>query len=348
MKRKLLAGVLAVACMALTVLGGCGNVKTDSEAAMESSSETGDKAEAEEAAPATTKNPYEEDVKIAFIPYTIGDSVGSAWAEGMKAEFANYSTVTFNVFDGEASVDTEVQIIDDLINQSYDAIILQSVDSAGLAASVQKAEAAGIPVITVNLDADTPHSSLVAMVDYEGGAQVAQSIAESLGGKGNVVIIQASPGATKGENSSRGFKDALEAYPDIEILDEQTGEWLTEEAYTVMADFLTKYPEIDAVFCHNDAMAEGAAEAAKAVGRLDDIQIWGMDGETKMLEYIEQGLCTGTIYTNCQEQGATCARMAMYHIAAGVRSNASTPVVKIAPIVVTSENVSDITDDMRW
>lgn len=63
-----------------------------------------------------------------------------------------------------------------------------------------------------------------------------------------------------------------------------------------MTNFLTKYPEIDAVFCHNDAMAEGAAEAAKAAGK--DIQIWGCDGETKMLEYIEQGLCTGTIYTD--------------------------------------------------
>ena len=60
-----------------------------------------------------------------------------------------------------------------------------------------------------------------------------------------------------------------EEYPNIEILDEQSGEWLTENANTVMTDFLTKYPEIDAVLCHNDAMAEGAAEAqaGRAQGR---------------------------------------------------------------------------------
>lgn len=137
-------------------------------------------------------------------------------------------------------------------------------------------------------------------------------------------------------------------YPDIEILDEQTGEWLTEKAYTVMSDFLTKYPQIDGVICHNDAMAEGAAEAAKAAGRLDGMQIWGMDGESKMLEYIEQGLCTGTVYTDCKQQGAMCARMAMYHISTGVQPVAKTPVIKMAPIVVTKENVSDITENMRW
>ena len=345
MKKKMLAGLLAVMCVASMVLAGCGAVKTDNEAAAPSSSE----ASAEEAAPAETKDPYTDDIKIAFIAYTIGDSVASAWSEGMETELATYGNVTFQAFDGAASVDTQVSIMDDLIEQKYDAIMLQCVDSAGLAASVDKAEAAGIPVITLNLDADTVHSSLVAMVDYEGGRQIAYAMAEKMGGEGKVVIIQASPGATKGENVSRGFKEVLEQeYPNIEILDEQTGEWITEKAYTVMTDFLTKYPEIDGVLCHNDAMAEGASEAAKAAGRLEEMQIWGLDGETKMLEYIEQGLCAGTVYTDCKDQGATAARMCLYHIGAGVHKSASTPVVKMAPIVVTADNVSSITDDMRW
>ena len=144
------------------------------------------------------------------------------------------------MYDGEASVDTEVQIMDELINQKYDAIILQATDAAGLAASVDKAEAAGIPVITCNLDADTVHTGLVSAVDVEAGEQIATSIGDSLGGQGKVVIISATPGATKGENIDKGFKAVMEEkYPDIEILDEQSGEWLTENANTVMTDFLT-------------------------------------------------------------------------------------------------------------
>lgn len=115
-----------------------------------------------------------------------------------------------------------------------------------------------------------------------------------------------------------------------------------------MTNFLTKYPEIDAVFCHNDAMAEGAAEAAKAAGK--DIQIWGCDGETKMLEYIEQGLCTGTIYTDVKNQGAVSAQFAMYAINSGITgANLSeTPIVKMSSITVTGENVGQISENMRW
>ena len=337
MKKKIVSLFLVGAMVAATAVG-CGSVKTDNEAG---GSDSGEKA--------AGKDAYTEDVKIAFLPNVIGDSCAAAWAEGMQSYLNNFSNVTFDVYDGEASVDTEVQIMDELINQKYDAIILQATDAAGLASSVDKAEAAGIPVITCNLDADTTHAGLVAAVDVEAGEKIAEAIGESLGGQGKVVIISATPGATKGENIDKGFKAVMEeTYPDIEILDEQSGEWLTENANTVMTDFLTKYSEIDAVLCHNDAMAEGAAEAVKAAGR--EMQIWGVDGESKMLDYIEQGLCTGTVYTDAKSQGVACAQFAMYAIESGITASSlsETPIVKMARIIVTADTLSEITEDMRW
>ncbi len=342
MKKRLLSALLAVTCMAGLVLTGCGSVQTDNQAAS-----GGDAAAAEEAFQG--KDPYSDPIKIGFVAYTIGDSVGNAWNEGIEAELSNYDNIQYQAFDGNASVEQEVTHMDNMIDQGYDAIIIQCADSAGLAASVDKAEAAGIPVITANLDADTVHSALVAMVDIEGGRQIARSMGDAMGKKGKVVIIDAAPGATKGENINKGFKEVLaNEYPDIEIVGEQTGNWLTEDAYTVMTDFLTANSDIQGVLCHNDAMAEGAAEAAKAAGRLEGLQIWGLDGETKMLNYIEEGLCTGTVYTNCHDQGATMARLALFFIQNGIHKAAKTPVVKIAPIIVTKDNVASITEDMRW
>ena len=342
MKKKLVSLFLAGAMVA-SILAGCGNVKTDSEAA------AGDDGEAATTEAASGKDAYADDIKIGFLPNVIGDSCAAAWAEGMEGYLNNFANVTFNVFDGKASVDTENTIMEQMINEKYDAIILQATDAAGLAATTDKAEAAGIPVITCNLDADTTHTGLVAAVDIEAGEQIAEYIGESLGGSGKVVIISATPGATKGENIDKGFKAVMEEkYAGIEILDEQSGEWLTENANTVMNDFLTKYSEIDAVLCHNDAMAEGAAEAVTAAGR--EMQIWGVDGESKMLDYIEQGLCTGTIYTDCQKQGAACAQFCMYAIGSGITAKnlSATPIVKMSPIVVTKDNLSEITEDMRW
>lgn len=349
MKGKKLLAILMTAIVGVSVLAGCGGgVKTDSEAAAESSesSEEGGVAVGE------GKDIYSDEIRIAFLPNVIGDSWAAAIAQGQRNYLDAFSNVTLDVYDGKASVDTQVQIMDELIGQKYDAIILQATDASGLAASAEKAEAAGIPVICANLDADTVHTALVAAVDVEAGRMMADAIGEELGGKGNVLIISATPGATKGVNIDIGFKAELEEkYPDIVILDEQSGEWLTENANTVMNDFLTKYQDIDAVMCHNDAMAEGAAEAVKAKGlTIDDIAIWGVDGESKMLDYIEQRLVTGTIYTNCLNQGAATAQFAMYAIASGIKGNtlAATPVIKMAPIVVTIDNVGDITEEMRW
>lgn len=339
--KKVLA-LAMVGIMTVMSLVGCGGIKTDSQASSSSAS----KSEA-----VSGKDVYADDIKIAFLPNVIGDSCAAAWANGMKNYLSSFSNVTFDVFDGEASVDTQVQVMDELINQKYDAIILQATDASGLAASADKAEAAGIPVVTCNLDADTTHTALVAAVDIEAGKAIAEQIGESLGGQGKVVIISATPGATKGENIDKGFKAVMEEkYPDIEILDEQSGEWLTENANTVMNDYLTKYSEIDAVLCHNDAMAEGAAEATKAANRLDKIQIWGVDGESKMLDYIADGLCTGTVYTNCSDQGTLCAQIAMYAISSGITASSlsETPIIKMSPIIVTKDNLDAITESMRW
>lgn len=342
--KKRFTGFISLLVVLSMLLMGCGSVKTDDEV----SSEAAGKSEA--AVKTEVKNPYSDGVKIGFVPNVIGDSVAAAWAKGAGDELAVYDNVSFQTFDGKASAETQTQIISDLITQDYDAIILQAADSAALASSVKQAEAAGIPVITLNLDADTPHAGLIAMVDYEAGKLVAQKMAEGMNDAGKVVIIQATAGATRGENLESGFRDEMANHSGIEILDAQSGEWLTEKANVVMNDFLTKYSQIDGVFCHNDAMAEGASQAAEAAGRLEGMQIWGADGESKALEYIEQGKMTGTIYTNCFDQGATAARLAMYLIGSETvtSSYTKTPIIKMAPIVVTPDTVDSIGENIRW
>lgn len=349
--KKIYAGFLAALMVTGLALSGCGNVQIDGADSKNTTSSTSSSEGTQEAAvKSNVKDPYADDVKIAFVPNVIGDSVAAAWEDGMEKELSIFENVTFQRFDGKASAETQVQIMSDLVNQHYDAIILQATDAAALAASVEQAEAAGIPVITLNMDASTPHAALVAMVDYEAGALVAKNIASSIGETGKVVIIQATPGASRGEILEAGFRDEMAKHPDVEIIDAQTGEWLTEKANVVMNDFLTKYDKIDAVFCHNDAMAEGASQAAEAAGRLGEMVIWGADGESKALEYIEKGKMAGTIYTNCYDQGATAARLAMYFIGseADTSSYTETPIVKMAPVVVTSDTVGSIGPDIRW
>lgn len=295
-------------------------------------------------------DPYKDPLRIAWIPTAATEANCTAWGNGIKTEAGYWNGVQVDVYDGEKSADKQVTLMNDCIAQGYDGIIIQTYNKATLTPAIEDAEDAGIPVICINMDSEAVCHGLVSMTDYEAGAVIAEEIAKALEGQGNVVVIQATPGAARGINLEAGFQDALANYPDIVILDEQSADWNMEMANTTMANFLTAYPDqIDAVFAHNDQMAEGAGMACQTAGA-EGILIWGANGETKALEYIEQGIITGTVYTNCYDQGGTALRLLMMYIGADMDISdwEKTPVIKMPPITVTIDNVESITPDMRW
>lgn len=338
--RKFLAIVLCIGMM--TALIGCSGVTTDDGKTTDSETET--KSE-------ITAKPEKDSYKVGFVSWSIGHSVPAAWDEGIKRQFASFANIEYTCFDGEASTEKQVSIMNDLISQQYDCIFLQASDAAGLTSSVQEAEAAGIPVICINLDVTEKHAGLVQMATYESGVLVAEKMGEQLGGKGKVVIIQGVIGASTQVLRESGFRETLEKkYPDIEILDAQPADWEKEAAVAVMNNFLQTYDQIDGVCAINDTMAEGAAVAAEAAGRLDGMYIWGNDGETDALTMIENGQMAGTIYTNCYEQGAAAAQLSMFFMNSGLSPEyvTRTGVVDMAPVVVTKENVGTILPEDRW
>lgn len=298
----------------------------------------------------SAKNPYTDPIRIAWIPTAATEANCTAWGNGIKHEAGYWGNIQVDVYDGEKNADKQVTLVNDCIAQEYDGIIIQTYNKASLTPAIEDAEAAGIPVVCINMDSDAVCHGLVSMTDYEAGAVIANEIAAALGGKGNIVVIQAAPGAARGINLEAGFQDSIAKYPDIAILDEQAADWNMEKANTTMTNFLTSYPDqIDAVFAHNDQMAEGAGMACKTAG-VEGVVIWGANGESKALEYIEQGIITGTVYTNCYDQGATALRLLNMYIGSSIDISgwSQTPIIKMPPITVTAENVAAIAPDMRW
>lgn len=359
---KKLSNILLATLMAasLVACGGAANAANDANASQQQAATT-EQTTTTEAAPAQTtsgggigvktpkKDPYSDPLKIAWIPSNATEANGTAWGKGIQQELAYWPNVQFDIYDGESDADKQNTVLSDLIAQGYDGIIIQAINSAVLAPTVTEAEKAGIPVVCINLDVDVPHAGLVAMTDVEAGYAIGERIAEALNGEGNVVVITAKPGASRGERLQEGFERSLAEHPGIKMLDAQTAEWNMEKAQVVMNDYLTQYgDEIDAVFAHNDQMAEGAGMAVQNAGK--ELIIWGANGETKALEYIEQGIITGTVYTNCYNQGATAARVLLMNIGSTVDTSTltKTPVIKMPPMTVDASNVDQITADMRW
>ncbi len=297
------------------------------------------------------KDPYTDEVKIAYVAHDISTPNNQAWLEGIERECEYYDNITIQSFNGDSSAEEQVKIMSEVINQEYDAIIIQCSDGAALADSVTQAENAGIPVITLNLDADCVHSALVQAVDYDAGRLIADEMAAETNEEGKVVIIQGIAGVTRTDNLEKGFRDTLEEkYPNMEILASQAADFEKEQATTVMNSFLSQFDEIDGVFAINDAMAEGASLAVQNADRLDEMVIWGADGEKDALAMIEDGTMTGTIYTNSWDQGSTAAKIALLMIGSEYSSSvlSSTPSVMMEPIIATIDTVGDIAEEDRW
>lgn len=290
--------------------------------------------------------------KIAYIPTSIGQPNTNAWLEGMMRVFRKYPNVKVQSFDPQLRADLQVSFIDDVINQKYDAIVLQAQDAAALSASVKAAESKGIIVITVNLAVYQKHTASVQMADISAGYLVGKEMGKQLGGKGNVAIIQSPPGALLGVNREKGFRQAIaELYPDIKIVAAQSAEgWKKEIAITIMNSFLQSFKQLDGVFAVNDNMAEGAMIAAEAAGRLSQIKIWGANGQKSTLELIEKGKIAGTAYNNCFAQGSLIAEMLMERLTKGLgpSTDPETKIIQIPPFAATIETVKQIPPEDRW
>ncbi len=345
--KKIIATALCL-MMAGSLMVGCGGEKTTRE---DAGGGTATAAAAGGESNKVTVDPYSGDpVKIAYVAHDLGTPNNQGWKEGIERECASWDNIKVDSYNAESSAETQVQIMSDVISQKYNAIILQCSDGTALAPSVKQAEEAGIPVITVNLDADTVHSALVMAVDYDAGRMAAEQMAKDIGESGEIAIIQGVPGLKRTDNLEKGFRDTIANYSGIEIVDAQSASFEKETAITVMNSFLQSHPNLKGVFAINDAMAEGAALAAESAGKKGQLSIWGADGEKDALAMIESGDMTGTIYTNSWDEGSTAAKIALLMIGSEYSYNVleKTPQVIMEPIVVTKDNVASIPEEDRW
>lgn len=345
--KKIIATALCL-MMAGSLMVGCGGEKTTRE---DAGGGTATVAAAGGESNKVTVDPYSGDpVKIAYVAHDLGTPNNQGWKEGIERECASWDNIKVDSYNAESSAETQVQIMSDVISQKYNAIILQCSDGTALAPSVKQAEEAGIPVITVNLDADTVHSALVMAVDYDAGRMAAEQMAKDIGESGEIAIIQGVPGLKRTDNLEKGFRDTIANYSGIEIVDAQSASFEKETAITVMNSFLQSHPNLKGVFAINDAMAEGAALAAESAGKKGQLSIWGADGEKDALAMIESGDLTGTIYTNSWDEGSTAAKIALLMIGSEYSYNVleKTPQVIMEPIVVTKDNVASIPEEDRW
>lgn len=321
------AATVGAAAVGTTMLAGCGS-----------------KANAKAASSKQAKEHYKM-VWIQIQP----QATSTAWGQGMQEVAANQKNVEFQVLDGQNSAATQINLMNTAITQKVDAIFLQPADSVGLAPSIKAAKKAGIPVITLNIDASEAHAAHVEMNHYFGAMDIAAKMGALLKGAGDVVILNAPPGITIRNLRTNGFKDGMKKFPNIKISADQNAEWDRKKAADIFSAMWAANPNIKGVYGVNDDMALGAVDAAKAKG-IKGLVIFGNDGEKAALASIEAGELTGTQYTDVWQQGRFAASAAIVLATGGVGAGAfgNQGHLLMPYSILTKENVGSIPASARW
>ena len=277
-------------------------------------------------------------VKIGVTLMDFSTEFGIGLKDYMTAKADAMGDVELTVVDAGGDAAKQLQQVETFISQKVDAIIMQPQEQEACSPAIDKAKAAGIPIINCNSLTITEPDAYVGSNDSESAEIAMTYIAEQLGGKGNVLMMHGHPGQTAEVKRTEGAMDILAQNPDMTLLDEQTADWDRAEAMTLMENWIQAYGEqINAVFCQNDEMALGALNALVQAGKKDNVLVVGVDAIDDALQSVKDGKMDATVYQDCKGQ-AEGAIEAAYKLAKGESVEKE---ILIPFILVTTENVDE-------
>lgn len=219
-----------------------------------------------------------------------------AAADGMKdaAEELGYD---LRLTSANNNSREQINQVNNLITQEVEALLFISQDSTAAAAGVRAANEANIPLIAVDQrpeSGDGHIETFIATDSVRAARELCTWIFEEMGDSGDIAILRGVEGSTAQIQRTQGCQEALEDFPDINVVSTQTANWDENEAFRATQNILTANPDLDAVVGESDAMALGAARAARRAGR-EDMIAGGIDGFPTMIEAIKDGLTQVTM-----------------------------------------------------
>lgn len=217
----------------------------------------------------------------------IGDTIT---AEGRKQ---GYEAV---VVSGDKDVAKQGNQIKDFIVKKVSAIVLSPCDSKSIIPVIQEANAAGIPVFTVDIPCNEPGVKIVTQVatdNYGGGKEAGTAMIEALGPSGGKIGILHFKQAESCQLRVKGFREVIEAHnafgkPRIEIVTELESGGAKDQGYKAAEDALQANPDLRGLFAINDPAALGARAALEKAGKTQ-VLIVGFDGQPEGKQAIKDG-----------------------------------------------------------
>jgi ABC-type sugar transport system substrate-binding protein len=232
----------------------------------------------------------------------------SAWrtaeTESIRGEAAGRG-IELKFSDAQQKQENQIKALRAFIAQKVDAIILAPVVESGWEPVLREAQRAGIPVILVDrgvkVSDESLYATLIASDFVEEGRMAGRWLVDRLGGSGNVVELQGTPGSAPAIDRKKGFEEVVAQQPSIKIIKSQTGDFTRAKGKEVMEAFLKAGGRnINAVYAHNDDMGLGAIQAIEEAGLHPgrDILVVSIDGVRGAFEAMIAGKLNCSVECN--------------------------------------------------
>jgi inositol transport system substrate-binding protein len=232
------------------------------------------------------------------------------WLTTMRDAMTEYAkslgpNVELVMVDSKEDTATQLGQVENFISQKIDGIVLVPTDTDATEPMTQAAQQAGIPLVYVNrFPSKLPDTvAYVGSDSIQAGILQMQWLADKLGGKGNVVIMEGNLAQEAAQARTKGVEQVAAKYPGVKITKKQTAGWDRAKGLTLMENWLASGDQIDAVASNNDEMAIGALSAIDAAGKLGKILVGGVDASPDALAEMDKGRLNVTVFQNAKGQG---------------------------------------------
>ncbi len=246
--------------------------------------------EAPAAAPASEAPAAAGDIVIGFSQCTMASPFYVSHVDAAKAE-AEAQGVELVVADANEDVTKQNQDILDMLEKGVSVLILNAVDPDGVAPSLAKCAEKGVPIITVDRFVNGDVDVIVGRDNEVMGQAVGDAIVAAMGGKGKatgkILEVMGSGGDRVQEARSKGFHNAVDAEPGLEIVQTPYCDYVRSKAATATQDIIQNNSDIAMIYGHNDDMALGALQVCEDAGM--KVQCSGVDGLMEAVEAIKDG-----------------------------------------------------------
>ena len=238
---------------------------------------------------------------IGFSVSTLNNPFFVSLKDGVEKQ-AKELGLKVKIVDAQNDPAKQANDVADLLESGVSILIVNPVDSAAIATSVEAANAKNIPVITV--DRSTDKGKVVAHIasdNVKGGEMAAQLIVDKLGNGAKVAEIEGIPGASATRERGQGFHNVADT--SLNVVAKQSADFDRTKGLNVSTNILQANPDVKAIFAHNDEMALGAIQAAKSAGK--QIFIVGFDGTEDAQKAVQDGTLAATVAQQPELMGKT-------------------------------------------